>query len=99
MICSDMEAGGEDANAPHGLWATMAWFMGLLILSGIFGLVIALSLFLFGFFRFRAGLSWAKAAVYSASGIAFMLFLAWVLNRDFPPGLLQHFVSLPWPLK
>ncbi len=95
----DMEAGGEDAKAPHGLWATMAWFMGLLILSGIFGLVIALSLFLIAFFRLRAGLSWMKAAVFSASGIAFMLFLAWVLNRDFPPGLLQHFVSLPWPLK
>ena len=32
------------------------------------------------------------------SGIAFMCLMAWILNRDFPPGLLQEFVELPWPL-
>jgi len=36
--------------------------------------------------------------VLSAIGMAFMCFMAWLLNRDFPPGLLQHYVDLPWPL-
>ena len=31
------------------------------------------------------------------AGIAFMLMMANLLNRDFPPGLLQSFVDLPWP--
>jgi putative tricarboxylic transport membrane protein len=35
--------------------------------------------------------------VYAAGGIAFILFLAWVLGRDFPPGLLQSYADLPWP--
>jgi putative tricarboxylic transport membrane protein len=26
-----------------------------------------------------------------------LLFLAGILNRDFPPGLLQEFIELPWP--
>ena len=30
-------------------------------------------------------------------GIAFMLGMAWLLNRDFPPGLLQEYADLPWP--
>ena len=31
-------------------------------------------------------------------GIALICFMAGSLHRDFPPGLLQAFVELPWPL-
>lgn len=95
----DLEAGGEDAAAPHGLWRTLAWFIGLLCLTGVFGLVIALAIFFVAFFRLRGGLTWVASAAYAAAGIGFMLFLAWVLGRDFPPGLLQAYTNLPWPLR
>jgi hypothetical protein len=95
----DLEAGGEDAAAPHGLWGTLAWFLGLLLLTFAFGLILALALFLVGFFRRRAGLGWTASLLYSAAGIAFLLFLASALGRDFPPGLLQEFTDLPWPLR
>jgi TctA family transporter len=95
----DLEAGGADAEAPHGLWRTLSWFIGLLILTGFFGLVIALAIFFLAFFRLRGGLGWAASALYAAAGIAFMLFLAWVLGRDFPPGLLQAYTNLPWPFR
>ena len=32
-----------------------------------------------------------------AGGMGFLITLAGVLNRDFPPGLLQSLVELPWP--
>ena len=92
----DLEA-GEDGAAPHGLWSTLAWFGGLLILTGLFGFVIALAIFLMAFFRTRGGFGWGRSAVSTALGIAFILFLAGVLGRDFPPGLLQSFIDLPWP--
>ncbi len=95
----DLEAGGDDAKAPHGLWGTMAWFLGLLVLSGIFGLVLALSMFLLAFFRVRGGFGWAKSVILTAAGIGFIVFLAGVLGRDFPPGLLQEFFRLPWPFR
>lgn len=97
-IFADRERNGEDANATHGLWSTLAWFAGLLILTAIFGFILALALFLFGFMRLRAGVSVAYAAGYTGLGIAFMCAMAWLLNRDFPPGLLQGYVDLPWPL-
>ena len=50
------------------------------------------------FFRLRGGVSWALSTGYAAMGIAFIMFLAWVLGRDFPPGLLQKVAHLPWPL-
>ena len=54
-------------------------------------------LFLIAFFRLRANVGWTHSAVCTALGIAFMLLMAWMLNRDFPPGLLQSYFDLPWP--
>jgi ABC-type sugar transport system permease subunit len=92
-----MEAGGDDARAPHGLWWTLSWFLGLLVMTFIFGLVIALALFLVTFFRIRGGLGFVTSALYAAAGLAFILMLAGILGRDFPPGLLQSMFDLPWP--
>ncbi len=96
-LFADREAGNSENNA-HGLWATLAWFAGLLLLTFLVGFILALAVFLLGFIRFRAGKSWGYAAVYTAAGIAFMCAMAALLNRDFPPGLLQEYVTLPWPL-
>ncbi|WP_212526019.1 tripartite tricarboxylate transporter permease [Actibacterium sp. MT2.3-13A] len=98
-VFADREAGGEDAAAPHGLWSTLAWFGALLVLSSLLGFILALLVFLIGFFRIRGQLSWARTLLFTAAGIGGMCFLAGTLNRDFPPGLLQEFVKLPWPLK
>jgi len=97
-LFADNEQGGEDADAPHGLWSTLGWFAALLALSALFGFVIALTIFLVAFFRLRAQVSWARTLILSASGIALICVLAGTLGRDFPPGLLQEFVDLPWPL-
>ena len=94
----DMETGGDDGEAPHSLWGTLAWFFGLLALTGLFGFVIALAIFMLAFFRVRAQVSWGQTLTLSALAILLICGLAWVLNRDFPPGLLQEFVRLPWPL-
>ncbi len=94
----DLETGGEDGSAPHGLWTTLAWFLGLLGLTVVFGFVIALAIFFLLFFRFRAWTTMLSSVLLSAAGLAFMIFLAYMLGRDFPPGLLQDYFDLPWPL-
>jgi TctA family transporter len=97
-IFADRERSGEDSEATHGLWPTLAWFAGLLALTALLGFILALALFLFSFMKLRAGVSLLYATVYTAAGIGFMCAMAWLLNRDFPPGLLQSVVDLPWPL-
>ncbi len=96
-LFADRDAGGDREDV-HGLWPTLAWFAGLLILTALLGFIIALALFLFAFIHHRAGRPAGFAAAYTGAGIVFMCFMAWLLNRDFPPGLLQSFVDLPWPL-
>ncbi|NNE78867.1 MAG: tripartite tricarboxylate transporter permease [Silicimonas sp.] len=96
-IFADRELNGEDAEATHGLWPTLAWFAGLLLLTGLFGFILALGVFLFTFMKFRARVSLSYSLIYTGFGIAFMCSMAWLLNRDFPPGLLQEYTNFPWP--
>jgi putative tricarboxylic transport membrane protein len=96
LIFADREL--EVDENQHSFWGTLGWFAGLLVLTSLTGFIIALSVFLLCFFLIRARESLLKCLVYSLSGLGFMLFMGWLLNRDFPPGLLQEFVNLPWPL-
>ena len=95
ILVYDLE---KDADAPHGLWTTLAWFAGLIGLTWLVGFILALAVFLLSFFRIRAQAGWPKTLILTAAGIALMCLMAALLNRDFPPGLLQDAVDLPWPL-
>jgi TctA family transporter len=96
-IFTDRAAGHDETDAAHGLWSTLSWFAGLLVLSSLLGFILALTIFLVSFLRVRAGLGWARVLFLSALGVAFMMTMAGMLHRDFPPGLLQEMVRLPWP--
>jgi TctA family transporter len=96
-IFADGEHVGEDVGASIGLWSTLGWFVSLLVLTALFGFIIALSLFFLAFLVLRARATWARAAALSAAGVGAVLVMAYALNRDFPPGLLQELVELPWP--
>ncbi|NIY80111.1 tripartite tricarboxylate transporter permease [Celeribacter sp. HF31] len=98
-IFADKEMAGEDADAPYGLWSTLAWFAGLIAATYVLGFILALTGFLVSFLRVRAQAPWLKTLILTAAGIALMCVMAGALNRDFPPGLLQGVVDLPWPLK
>ncbi len=97
VMFADRERDDADATV-HGLWTTLAWFAGLLALSALLGFILALAIFLVAFVMVRAGKKFWQAALFAVAGIALMCFLAGLLNRDFPSGLLQYYVALPWPL-
>ena len=97
-IFADREKDAEAKEMRYGLWQTLAWFAGLLLATSVFGFIIALTGFLLLFFHFRAKLAPLKVIFLSIMGVGFIMFMAWLLNRDFPPGLLQTFTTLPWPL-
>ncbi len=98
-LFADRENSGDDKTASYSLWPTLAWFAFLLILTSVTGFIIALAIFLTSFLRIRAGIGWLQTMLYVAAGIAFMVFMAWTLGRDFPPGILQSYTNLPWPLR
>ncbi|MFK7890244.1 MAG: tripartite tricarboxylate transporter permease, partial [Granulosicoccus sp.] len=97
-IFADREHSDKD-KLVRGFWPTLAWFAALLTGTAVAGFIIALLFFLLAFFTFRARLGWPRTLLLTAGGICFMLGMAWLLNRDFPPGWLQTIVALPWPLR
>ncbi|MEO0497326.1 MAG: tripartite tricarboxylate transporter permease [Pseudomonadota bacterium] len=99
VLFADRENSEESKLNVFGLWPTLAWFAFLLLLTSITGFIIALGVFLLSFLRFRASLSWVNTMLYAAAGLIFMLGMAWLLGRDFPPGLLQTYTDLPWPFR
>ena len=96
-LFADREA-GEDADAPRGLWTTLGWFVSLLLLTALLGFVLALGIFFLVFLRRRAGADLALAVALTTAGIGGLLLLAHLIGGDFPPGVLQTLVELPWPL-
>ena len=96
-LFADREA-GEDADAPRGLWPTLGWFVSLLLLTALLGFVLALGIFFLVFLRRRAGADLALAVALTAAGIGGLLLLAHLIGADFPPGVLQTLLELPWPL-
>lgn len=98
VIFADRENSEEGNANVIGLWPTLAWFAFLLGLTSLIGFILALAVFLVSFMRFRVGLKWLSSGLYALAGVLFMCGMAALLNRDFPPGLLQSYVTLPWPL-
>ena len=96
-LFADREWSSEEKTNVFGLWPTLGWFAFLLVLTSLIGFILALTIFLVSFLRLRAGLQWLPVMAYSAVGILFMCAMAWTLNRDFPPGVLQAYFDLPWP--
>lgn len=98
-LFADSETTAEDASAPHGIWQTLAWFISLLVLTALVGFAIALAAFFIAFLSIRARCSWQRTIALTIAGVSFIIGMAGLLNRDLPPGLLQQFVELPWPLR
>lgn len=90
------EAGERDRLS---MWQALSWFIGLLAGTAAVGFFIAVVGFCLAFLRVRARASWITTVALTAAAIGIILLLAYLLHRDFPPGLLQAYADLPWPLR
>lgn len=90
-------ASGEDAG--RSIWRSAFWFVFLFAMTALLGFVLALAIFMIAFLRLKAGLAWYKALIYCSACVIFMMVLGHMLTLDFPAGLLQSMVDLPWPLR
>jgi TctA family transporter len=97
----DQEQEGEYANDPSvaGVWPQVGWFALLFALTGLFGFIIAITLFIPVFLLARTSLGVPRSVFYTAMVVGFMVGMGYALVLDFPPGLLQKVVELPWPLR
>jgi TctA family transporter len=97
----DQEQEGEYAGdrTVASVWPQVGWFALLFALTGMFGFFIAITLYTPVFLLARTSLGVTRSLLYTACVVGFMLGMGYMLVLDFPPGLLQRFIELPWPLR
>ncbi|MEH0071293.1 hypothetical protein V6L77_14665 [Pannonibacter sp. Pt2-lr] len=92
---------GDHVGQPGigNLWGGLAWIAGLVGLTALIGFYGAMLLFfpVFLIVRARAGLLATVLMTAGAAGI--ILLLAWALSLNFPSGMLQDAMDLPWPFR
>jgi len=76
-----------------------AWLAGLLAASALVGFVIGLALFFAAFLHFKARAPAWRNAVLTASAVLFLAGMSYIFVLDFPRGLLQDLLEMPWPLR
>ena len=65
----------------------------------LFGFLIGLALFFAAFLHLEARAPTARNAVLTASAVLFLAAMSYSFVLDFPRGLLQELVEMPWPLR
>jgi TctA family transporter len=93
----DTEAAADPRMAPAGRY--VAWLAAFLGASALFGFLIGLAMFFAAFLRLEARAPAWRNALLTASAIAVLVAMSYVFVLDFPGGLLQQKVSMPWPLR
>jgi hypothetical protein len=76
-----------------------AWLAGLLAASALLGFVLGLALFFAAFLHFKARAPLWRNALLTASAVAFLAAMSYIFVLDFPRGVLQERVEMPWPLR
>jgi hypothetical protein len=95
----DQEVTGAHVGDPTvaSPWTSFAWFASLFALAALLGYILAVAVFFLVFVRKRAGRGWPATLVYTVAMLGCVLLLGRALSLDFPRGLLQAYVDLPWP--
>jgi TctA family transporter len=87
---------GED-KPTHSDWHYQAWMLGMLGAIALVGFVLGIFAFIATFLRVKAHVEWHKAALAASGTVVLFGFLSYMLGLDYPKGILQQLVAMPWP--
>jgi TctA family transporter len=97
-VLQDNERGGSaQERAVHSVWHYQGWILGLLAASALVGFVLGIFVYITVFLRVKAQMPWAKAALAASGAVVVLSVLSHILVLDYPGGLLQWLVPMPWP--
>ena len=81
-------------SLPHYLYWLGAFLLGVYLV----GFILALLVFFLAFLRIKAKASWLRTMILTTCAMAFLMIMSRVMVLDFPRGLLQNLIELPWPI-
>ena len=96
-VLHDAERVSEDERPMYSVWHYQAWMLGLLVATALFGFVLGVFAYITVFLRVKARVAWVKAALAASGALVVLSVLSYVLVLDYPEGVLQWLVAMPWP--
>ena len=81
------------------MFYAFSWIIFLVVLVSLFGFIIGIVILFFALMKNKTEMPLIKILTITTGGVALMLLLSHFMVLDFPSGLLQEYVQLPWPLK
>ena len=81
------------------MFYAFSWIIFLVVLVSLFGFIIGIVILFIAVMKNKTEMPLIKILTVTTGGVALMLLLSHFMVLDFPSGLLQEYVQLPWPLK
>ena len=88
---------GADERPVHSVWHYQGWILGLLAASALLGFVLGIFVYIAVFLRVKARVAWPRAALAASGAVIVLSVLSHILVLDYPEGILQRLVAMPWP--
>jgi hypothetical protein len=79
------------------LYHYVFWIAGLMVAMYLVGFVLAIAVFFVVFLKAKSDARWSSILLMTAATIAVLSAMSYVFVLEFPKGLLQQLVWLPWP--
>ena len=82
---------------PHSEMYFQGWILGLLAAIAVLGFVLGMFVYIGLFLRLKAHAAWHWAVVAASCAVGVLTVLSYFLVLDYPQGLLQSMIEMPWP--
>ncbi|MDP2399469.1 MAG: tripartite tricarboxylate transporter permease [Burkholderiales bacterium] len=89
---------GGDNRPVHGDLHFQGWILALLAAIGLLGFILGVFIYIAAFLRVKAGVRWSRAIASALAAIVVMSLFGHLFVLQYPTGLLQSVVEMPWPL-
>ena len=94
----DSERGLQGEDKPlHGDWHYQGWMLGMLGVIALIGFVLGIYAFITTFLIIKGRTRWYKAALAASGSVVLFAFLSHMLGLEYPKGVLQWLLPMPWP--
>jgi TctA family transporter len=93
---SEREWSADDRPA-HSVWHYQGWILGLLVAAAAVGFVLGIFVYITVFLHMKAQVRWSRAALAASGAVVVLSVLSRILVLDYPEGILQLVVAMPWP--
>jgi putative tricarboxylic transport membrane protein len=83
-------------ESDHSEWYYIGWILAYFAMMGLVGFAYGSMAFIAIFTAYKVGESVMRNALLGVGAVVFLMVMALFLTLEYPPGLLQTLVELPW---